>query len=245
MTDLDRLSTEMLEIAAKLYQQVRDQGATVLNNPTRVLSRYGLLRSLFRRGFNRFNAYRVEEDVVPQRWPVFLRTEGDHASPLPELYDSPEALSRGIEAAVASGLPKSRLLIVEFMGEPIRPGLYRKLSCWRFGDAIIAHTCVHDDQWIAKDGKLGIATPDLYEDELRIVRDNPYGPAVVGAFDAGAIEYGRMDFGLISGQPQVYEINTNPDVKLHDDHPSPLRQESYRLFRKNMICAFKAIDTVR
>ena len=98
---------------------------------------------------------------MPQRWPVFLRTDGTHAGPLPELYNNDRDLEAGIESAVVQGLPRSRLLAVEFMAEPIRPGLYRKLSCFRVGPASVAHTCVHDTGWIAKHGKLGITPPDL------------------------------------------------------------------------------------
>jgi hypothetical protein len=244
-TDLDRLPTEMLNMTAKLYRQIRDQGAIAFNDPARVLSRSGLLRALFLKGINRFNAYRVEAGVLPQRWPVFLRTDGTHASPLPELYQSVEELQNGIERAVASGLPRSRLLIVEFMAEPVRPGLFRKLSCFRVGPRSVAHTCVHDSQWIAKDGKIGITPPDLYDDELRIVRENPYASAVTQAFEIAGIEYGRIDFGLVGGDVQIYEINTNPHVQLSAEHPSPVRVESMRLFSRNFIDALKAIDTSR
>ena len=128
--------------------------------PARVLSCFGLLRALLLKGINRFNAYRVEEGLLPRRWPVFLRTDGTHAGPLPELYKNDSDLESGIESAIVHGLPRSRLLIVEFMAEPIRPGLYRKLSCFRVGAVGVAHTCVDDTDWIAKQGKLGITPPD-------------------------------------------------------------------------------------
>ncbi len=242
-TDLDRLPTELLNMSARLYIQLRDQGVRVLNNPAHVLSRYGLLRALFLNGMNRFNAYQVEEGVMPQHWPVFLRTDGTHEGPLPQLYNNTRDLEAGIDSAVAQGLPRSRLLIVEFMAEPARPGLYRKLSCFRVGTASVAHTCVHDTDWIAKQGKLGITPPDLYDDESRIVRDNPYGAAVGRAFEIAGIEYGQIDFGIVGGEIQTYEINTNPHVKLDAEHPSPVRVESLRMFARNFFGALKAIDS--
>src|SRR5438270_385168 len=54
-SDRDRLPTEELNMSAQVYIQLRDQGVRVLNNPARVLSRYGLLRALFNTGINRFN----------------------------------------------------------------------------------------------------------------------------------------------------------------------------------------------
>jgi hypothetical protein len=243
-TDLDRLPTGTLKSAARLYQQLRTLGLRVLNDPARVLSRWGLLRRLFLQGVNEFNAYRVEEGVSPTRWPVFLRTEGDHAGPRTELFHTAAELESGLARAVADGAPVSRLLIVEYMAQPVRPGLFRKLSIFRIGEASFAHTCVHDLHWIAKDGSPGIATPELYDDELRIVRDNPYGPALAEAFNTASIEYGRADFGLVDGKVQIYEINSNPMMIFDDDHPSPVRLESGRLFKQNYFEALRAIDTI-
>ncbi len=242
-TDLDRLPTESLEFAASVYRQLRRHGIMALNDPARVLSRYGLLRRLFLSGFNQFNAYRVEDDTQPTRWPVFLRMDGNHNAPMPELFETPEALERGISDAVARGVPLSRLLIVEFAAQPVRPGLYRKFACFRIGHTSFAHTCVHDNQWIAKDGQPNIAPPELYDEELRIVRENPYGPAVAAAFELAGIEYGRADFGLVDGRVQLYEINSNPHMIFEGEHPSAVRQEAYRQFEQNYFDALRAIDT--
>jgi hypothetical protein len=244
-TDLDRLPTELLKTSSELYRQLRAQGLNALNNPASAASRSGLLRALFRKGINRFNAYRVEEGARPERWPVFLRTEGDHARPMPALYETQEALERGIRDVIDRGYPVSRLLIVEYMAEPVRPGLFRKLSCFRIGATCVAHTCVHDTEWIAKEGQIGITPADLYDDELRIVRDNPYAMSVAEAFDLAGVDYGRVDFALVAGAVQIYEINTNPVMSFNNQHPSTVRLEAYRVFRRNYFAALTAIDTPR
>ena len=242
-TDHDRLPTEMLRAAASIYQQLRLQGIVALNDPARVLSRYGLLRALFQRGLNQFNAYRAEEGVTPERWPVFLRADGDHMGPLPELYRRARELQAGIRQAVDRGIPMSRLLVIEYAAQPTRPGLFTKHSSFRMGKSEFACTNVHDNQWIAKTGKRGIATPELYLEELRIVRENPHAPAVAAAFEAAGIDYGRADFGMVDGKVQIYEINTNPNIALRDDHPSEVRQQSYRAFEENYFGALRANDT--
>ena len=242
-TDLERVPTELLRSAAAIAQRLRERGLPVLNDPARVLSRYGLLRRLSLTGFNSFNAYRVEEGATPRRWPVFLRTEGDHVSPMPELYRSAAEMGRGIEEAVARGIPVSRMLIVEYCGEPVLPGLFVKYSAFRVGPKSLGHTSVHDTQWIAKEGRRGIATPEIYEDELRLVRDNPHWPALAPAFEAGGIDYWRADFSLVGGRVELYEINTNPTVSFSQEHPSEFRREAYRLFKENYCAALRAIDT--
>jgi hypothetical protein len=242
-TDLERIPTELLRLTGEAARRLRERGFPVLNDPARVLSRYGLLRKLSLCGFNSFNAYRAEEGRSPERWPVFLRTEGDHVAPMPELYGTPAELERGIDAALARGVPISRMLIVEFCGEPVRPGLFQKCSSFRIGPAAVGHWCVHDNQWVAKEGRRGITPPELYEEEFRMVRDNPYRDEVRHAFAAGGIDYGRADFGFVAGKLQLYEINTNPDISFGDDHPTELRQRGYRLFKENYCAALRAIDT--
>jgi hypothetical protein len=242
-TDMDRLSLWQLRLAGLTARRLREQGLRVLNDPARVLSRWGLLRALNLAGINDFNAYRVEESVQPKRWPVFLRAEGAHLGPISDLlHDSSQATAE-IERSVAKGAPLSGLLIVEYAAEPMRPGFYRKFGSFRMGDTAFAHTCVDENHWVAKTGRRDITPPELYDEEQRIVRENPYGPALAKVFEIAGVTYGRVDFGLVQGKVQVYEINTNPEVIFADDHPLPVRQESYRIFKRNYLEALRMIDT--
>jgi hypothetical protein len=242
-TDMDRLSLWELRLAALAFGRMRDQGLRVLNDPARAASRWGLLRRLHLAGINDFDAYRVEEGVRPRRWPVFLRAEGAHLGPMTDLLHGWDRLQAEIDRAVAKGAPLTSLLIVEFAAEPALPNFYRKFGSFRVGRSSFAHNCVDDDHWIAKIGKMGITPPDLYIEEQRVVRDDPYGPQVAIAFDIAGIDYGRVDFGFVKGRIQIYEINSNPDIAFGDDHPSPVRQESYRIFKEHYLDALRAIDT--
>jgi hypothetical protein len=241
--NLDMLSWSGLRSAAAAYRQLRAQGVRVLNDPARVASRFGLLRQLYLAGMNQFNAYRAEEGVRPQRWPVFLRIEASHGGPISQLLNRWEEVRGAIAEAVAAGIPLTTILIVEYAGQPVRPGLFRRLAIYRIGDRSVADTCVHERDWRAKEGEDGIATPELYEDELRIVRDNPYRDVVGKAFDLAGIDYGRADFGLVDGRVQVYEINPTPFVELLGDGPSPLRSESNRLSNAHYLDALRQLDS--
>jgi len=242
-TDMDRLSLWQLRLAALAFRRLREQGLRVLNDPARILSRWGLLRALNLAGINGFNAYRVEESVQPRRWPVFLRAEGSHLGPISDLLHDWGQVVAEIERAVAKGAPLTGLLVVEYAAEPIQPGVYRKFGSFRMGDATFAHTCVDDNQWVAKTGRRDVTSPELYDEEQRVVRKNPFGPALARAFELAGVAYGRADFGLVQGKVQVYEINTNPEVIFADNHPLPVRQESYRIFKRNYLDALSAIDT--
>lgn len=244
-TDLDRLSPADLRQAAQLYRKMRALGLRVLNDPARFRTRSGLLRILHDLGINDFNAYRMEENVKPRRWPVFVRAEGEHDYPVSDLLDTWEQVESAVHKAVVAGVPLSQLMVVEYAAEPVRPGLFRKLGCYLIGETSVAHLCVLEDRWIVKYGKLGLASEELFADELRIVRDNPYAPVLQRAFELAGVEYGRIDFGLVGGRVQIYEINTNPSTKFgKGDHPSPLRVEALRIFRHNYLQALRGIDHI-
>ena len=243
-TDLDRLSDWELHEAALLFRDLKARGMTALNDPARFLGRSGMLRSLHHAGINHFDVYRVDSLERPKRWPVFLRLEGNHAAPVSGLLESEDELDSALEAAVAQGAPKAALLIIEYAAEPIRPGVFRKLSVFRVGDRFLGYTCVHEDSWIVKYGKAGVASEDMYEEEYALVRDNPFAEAVKPAFDLAGLDYGRVDFGLVDGKPQIYEINNNPFVDLsYKPEAASRRKESSALFRANYLQAMTEIDT--
>ncbi len=243
-TDLDRLPSGVLPETGHLFRKLQGQGFRVLNDPARVLGRYGLLRALNRAGINSFDAYRVDSLERPRKWPVFLRLEGDHKAPLSGLLADEAQLDEAIEAVVEQGFPRTAMLIVEYAAEPVRPGLFRKLSAFKIGERLIGGHCVHDDQWLVKYGKPGIAPPELYEEEYRFIAENPFADFLTKVFEIAAIDYGRVDFGVVGGEPQIYEINTNPHMQLRPD-PSPVarRNESTDLFRSNYLYALRQIDT--
>ena len=242
-TDIDRLPSWRVHEAALMYRKVRDAGFRALNDPARFLGRFGLLRSLNRAGINDFDAYRVDGIEAPRKWPVFLRLEGDHHAPVSGLLEDQASLNRALQEAIEGGAPRSALLIIEYAAEPVRPGLYRKLSVFRVGDRVLGYTCVHDGNWLVKYGTSGIAPADLYDEEYSLIAENPFGAAAKTAFDLAGIEYGRVDFGLVGGKPQFYEINSNPYISLEAKAPNNERRSaSLKLFRTNYIEAVKGID---
>jgi hypothetical protein len=244
-TDLDRLGFWELELAADLFLQLKNAGLNVLNNPALVKTRYPLLRALHNAGLNDFNVYRADEIHSIARYPVFLRKVQGHREPLSDLLATRAELEKAIDAAIARGTPMENLLAVEFAAEPVRPGLFRKLSAFRIGDAIVPHISVHDTAWLVKYGKLGIAGEELYREELTLLQTNPFAAHLKKVFDIAQIEYGRADFGFYQGRIQIYEINTNPTLVAPFQHPSAIREQSLQFVWKKYLEALTAIDTTR
>lgn len=242
-SDLERLGHWDLELAAQAYLTLREAGLAVHNNPALHKNRLTLLRQLHAAGLNDFNAWPVSELSAVQRFPVFVRKIQDHRAPLSDLLNNPAELKTAVTRAVSQGVPESNLIIIEFAGEPFRPGLYRKFSSFRVGSQIVPHVTVHDRVWSVKYGFMFQDIEDIYRDEHQALVQNQFSDHVMKAFQIAGIEYGRADFGLYRGRLQIYEINTNPHLAPGGEHPSAVRAATERLAWEKFHAALHQLDS--
>lgn len=242
-TDFDRLGPWELELAARAYRSLKSAGLTVLNDPAIACQRLTLLRRLRERGFNRFAAWSVEAGEWPDCYPVFLRAQSAHRGSFSGLLADRAALEAAIKERIDRGVPRHELIAVEYCAEPLREGLFRKLASYRVGAVMVAALCVHQSNWVAKDGEIGIAGQECYDDEYRIIEEDRHCAEVRPAFEIGEIEFGRADFGLVGGRPQIYEINTNPTIGILKQHPFPIRIKADKLFQAKFAAALARIDS--
>ena len=241
-TDLDRLTRQGLDRAAACHRRLRRAGMRVLNDPARFLDRFRLLQALRAAGINPFTAWRATPDLVPPRWPVFVRRIRGHHGPRSGLIHDLGHLRREIAAALAAGTAPDDLIVVEYCAEPLPCGFFCKFSVFRLGEAVFAEACVFHDGWVAKRGELRFDRPDLDAGELRVVHENPHGRAMAPVFALAGVEYGRVDFGMVGGRPAVYEINTNPYIELDDEAATPLQRETLRVVGRNYLAALARLD---
>jgi len=242
-SDLDRLDFWDLECAGRIYNDLRERGLQVFNNPAKFRSRYQLLRKLHAVGINGFNVWQADEVVPDEAWPVFLRTDSSHRGAMSDLLHTPSELAAGIQALIERGVPIREIMVIQYAAEPVAAGVFKKLANFKVGDRIIPMPSVHEDHWVAKYGVKGLASDTLYEEDYQLIRDNSYAETMKTVFAATDLDYGRADFGIFQGQPQIYEINTNPNISgFNSDHPSPVRVEACRAAMANLIEAFQAID---
>jgi hypothetical protein len=242
-TDFDRLSAFDLELASRLYLQLKGAGMKVVNNPAKVKTRYALLRALHRAGLNDFNVHPAGELPAEMRFPVYIRRPHGHGEPSSGLLHGREEVEKAIAAEVEAGVPVGNLMVIEYAGEPVRPGLYRKLAAFRIGAEIVPYLCGHDTSWLVKEGITGIAGEELYQDEARLMRENPYAEHLRRAFEIAEIEYGRADFGFYQGRIQIFEINTNPNILAPDPHPFPTRVQTMEFVWNNIARSLHGIDS--
>jgi len=234
--DIERLAGWELRAAAEAYRQLAgNPGMRLLNDPRHTKSRFELLCTLRAAGVNDFAVYRADELPKVERFPVFIRGEQDHRGPLTDLIGDEAELDEAFRQLHTRGFPRRGLLIVEYAAEPIAENLYQKFSSYRVGDRVFAHHQVLDNKWAAKLGVQGLASDEQFQEELDFVHDNRFADDMWRIFDLAGIEFGRADYSLVRDRVQVYEINTNPELGLNDEHDDPRRAEVLRLGRQNIL----------
>lgn len=241
-TDFDRLSPWELELAAKAFRALEGAGCRVLNDPGRFRRRHAFLQLMHRRKINGFSSWSPDLDETPDRFPVFLRTQAAHRGVLAGLLHTPEEARLALEGALAAGHPLSDLHFVEYAAEPTSTGIFRKLAAYRVGDAIVPALSVHSLDWIAKYGA-PVAEAQQYDEEAELLRNNPHEQHLMSAFQAVGIDYGRADFGMLGGRPQIYEINTNPMIGDLTEHWSAQRLANSHHARDAIAAAVKVLDS--
>lgn len=213
--DLERLGPAQKELAVRLWETLESSGRPVrlLNDPRRVLTRYPLLTELHGRGWNRFRALRATGPLDDLRYPVFVREEREHTGPLSSLLHDRASLERALRRLTnpLRGFRRSELLVIEFCDVSDQDGVFHKYAAFRVGDRIIARYLEFSTHWTVK-ATSRIWDEERIETDLAFVRANPHEHLLRPIFDAAAIEYGRIDYAMVDGQPQVWEINTNPTV---------------------------------
>lgn len=244
---VDRLDMAERRLAAQFYRHIntRGPGFRALNDTAIGMGRYRLLRTLYQRGINQFNAYLATEPLDGLRWPVFVRSATMSLPPLTDLLASRGDLDGALALLVEAGHPAEDLLVIEHCAEPFAPGLFRKQAEYRFGDRYVPTASVYAAEWYVK-RSTSVAVDDAHIDfDMAVLRDNPYADLAREVFAIAGVEYGRIDIGMVGGRPQVYELNFNPDMRSQRDWPAkqPKLVAAWTLSDERVYAALHAIDT--
>ncbi len=210
-SDIERLAPSSAERAGRVWNTISDLGgdARILNHPTRSMRRYELLRTLFERGDNSFNAYRLVDCRQPRRWPVFIRREHAHSKNLTGLLHTPEELEAAVADILARGDSREDKLIVEFCDTRDDQGLFYKYGAFRIGEHVIPWHLWASRRWVVA-GPARVKTPEILEKRRRYVETNPHERELREIFRLARIDYGKIDYAMLGDRLQVWEINTNP-----------------------------------
>lgn len=226
-------------------------GVRALNDASRVLGRFELLRILYEQGVNRFQAVRASEPFGDLRYPVFIREEHQHTGALTEPLPDASAVEAALARLALHGRRRRDLLIVEFCDTRDEDGLYRKYSAMRIGDRLLARHLHASAHWVSKSGSSTVDERSVLE-EREYLDTNPHERALWDVFRLANIEFGRVDYGFCRGALQVWEINTNPTLTRNptagpgrtDPHHRALVEPGRLMFHRQFVEALRALDTV-
>lgn len=248
---LDQVSDPMLRLVEALHDGLSAAGGVrFLNDPRRTLRRLGLLQELHRRGLNRFTAVRADGDLDSLRYPVFLREERMHHGNLTPLLHSRAELDRAVGACMVRGFRPGEMLVVEFQDTGDDGGLYRKYAAFIVGERVVARSLALGRSWMLKHHGTEWSRP-VVEEERDYILENPHAEQVARIARIAGVGYGRIDYALLDGEVQTWEINLNPTIGRGlrpptGDFPEELRgirDGAKDVFYRDFAQAFVAADT--
>ena len=236
-SDIERLSAPEREKVAVVWNELRNAwpDCRLLNHPLKVMKRYPLLRTLHDSGINAFTAYRYLDNPRPDRFPVFIKRENDHLQPESGLLNSQVELDSCLDS-VSQFMDPSEILVVEFHNKTDSQGRFWKYSAFVFENTIVPGHIFVDSNWYVK--QPAIVDQEIIDAELKYVQDNPHDDVLRRAAALANIDYGRVDYNVVDGQVQVYEINTHPFIMGRRDGFSNDRADAREKSAANIASAF-------
>ena len=208
--DQERWSRREHQLARDLWKQLAAAGPShvLLNNPSRTLLRFELLRRLYGRGSNLFAVHRPAAALLRTTFPAFLHSTNHHEGALSPLLMNRLQLVRWLFRRVR---PRrwGKLLVEEFCDVSC-DGRFAKYSSFNFGGVIVPRHVFHGKNWCLKDTE--ILDADLLQVYASYLETNPHAVETSEIFRFAGIDYGRVDYAFKDGRVQVWEINTNPMI---------------------------------
>ncbi|WP_220185056.1 hypothetical protein [Paracoccus sp. S1E-3] len=222
--DIERLTPDRLAATPLRIAQLEKAmpGTRILNRPDRIVDRLTIMQRLWEAGINGFRVMPVTAPPEDLRYPVFLRGMQDHEGPRSTLIGDAAELDR----AVAALNSPDGFAITEYIDARNAEGLHEKRSYMRVGDRLFPAARDVSRNWVCKgeySNPEGVAQPEI---ELAFLTGTEDRDALRRAFDVTRIDYGRADYAVVDGRPQLFEINTNPWVEPPEGVPAWARRSA-------------------
>lgn len=248
---IDQIPEIGQRLADEICQALVDTGQQVLNRPRYMLSRHALLEKLHAAGINEFRSYLPDGIDESVRYPVFVREAAEHTGSLSGLLADRRQLQSFLLWQRLRGYKPHELLVVEFCETADTRGEYRKYSAQYVAGQVSARYVHVDRYWMVK--AHGSAFEDAWADEeFEFIRKNVHARRIKKIFEFARIDFGRIDYGMLNGNIQVWEINTNPTIgrlpPSENRPPKPervkrLQQPGRNLFFDRFQSMLESIDT--
>ena len=236
---LDRVSPAQRELADVVWRRLDSSGLPVrlLNRPNRVLLRAPLLTALHEAGINDFRALSPRERFGPLRFPVFLREKDAHTGNLSPLLNDRTSLEGALTRLRLLGYELDELLVVEFLDTSDADGIYRKYSSYMVDGVVIPKALRFGTEWMLKARSSFWDDAKVREQETW-AENNGWADELASVFRLAHIDYGRVDYSVVDGRVQVWEINMNPTVTRGTGTNKPEAMKAMKAERAKVSQAF-------
>lgn len=238
-SDMQRATPWQRAVATQLWTRLTERPAAfrLYNHPEHSLRRYQLLRALYESGINNFNAYRLDELPTSVRFPVFVRYEDQHIGPSTGLLNSEGELEAALAEMLVAGHRPEKLIVVEFQDTACETRIFRKYGAFRLGDRVYTGHMMAATDWSVKreiNDRVLVGTEDF-----EFVKTNPHADQIMEAFKVAGLTWGRIDYGVLDGRIQVWEINDNPKLGSSFFKKTMGRKLARRVSRRIRFSVFK------
>ena len=229
-TDLDRLTGFEIDAATEIAKSLvaADPTVRISNWPNKPAGRYTLLRRLYEAGLNSFNVWRLDEERMPDAFPVFIRREHDALGPESALLHTEAEFRAEVARLRAEGKSLTGRIAVQYLSARDEQGRHRKYGAFRFGDRIVPQHLMVSDTWVVKRDLTDLGVQPI-EEERAYVIENPHAERLLNIFDLAEIDFGRIDYCISNGRIEVFEINTNPQF------PRAVITDDERMLRRKIV----------
>lgn len=206
--DTDRIDPACRAFVEAVGEQIAARNWPMLNRPAKLLYRVDLLKKLSDAGLSRVAAYRIDQIPSNLRYPAFVRIDDDHTGRLGPICNDRAALDESMKAF--ADVPREKLFVFEFADARGPDGIYRKYAIQNTNGTLTPRHIMFSHEWVVKYTKL--VEPRLMEEEEQFITNMPECIANQARkiFELAGTTYGRLDFGVIDGFVQPWEINLNP-----------------------------------
>ena len=247
-TDFDRMSSYEIDCCIALTDAIARQSpkSLILNDPRWVLERVPLLEMLYSQQLNSFAVYRIDTGQRPKNYPVFLRSEDGCLGPGTELLNTPDEFDQAVQTLRQEGHTLKRKIAVEFCSQTDDEGWYRKYGVFNIAGTIIPSHIQRNRNWTVKSNGAQY-DKEFCREEFDWVRHCPHEEQIREIFKLARIDFGRIDYTLVGGKIQTFEINTNPtfpQLKGEMDNRTDDRRKRRLHIRKEVIKALSADEFV-
>lgn len=215
-SDFERLTDGQIAAVRDRFAALceRRPGLRALNTPEHRFRRLQVSSCLYEAGINTFRVVPAHDLPDDLRFPVFVRRLDDHNGPVTAMLNDWQALRRALAAieADASGGSSDDLAVVEVVDTRNDDGLHEKQSYFRVGDTMFPGALNATENWVCKGVARNNEGAAMKQRRMRFLTGNEHGCAMRKVFETAGITYGRADYAMVNGRPEVFEINTNPMI---------------------------------